>query len=198
MSFYSVLIVLTIVFGDIYIAFGYSRIILAEKIGYALTGILLLFFGVSVTILIISYFRCMLTSSAVKGTLFICQCFFFNESKHKKLSWSNIPTLPYVTHRIKPHFPTTERKSGLTNIDLSNVDLFVWFFVCTFWVDNPPPMGFDTSKIPRCEKCNEYKPPRTHHCSIWYVTEIHMKSEYFFARNRICTFFVSKIINNNK
>jgi len=61
-----VLIVCGIVFGDCYIAFGFSRIILQQIIGYGLTWILLLIFGICIAFLLTSYFRCMLTSCAVK------------------------------------------------------------------------------------------------------------------------------------
>ena len=32
--------------------------------------------------------------------------------------------------------------------------------------DNPPPPDFDSENCPKCDKCGNWKPPRTHHCSL--------------------------------
>lgn len=61
-----VLLVLGITGADTYFLFGYSRLVLAYELGQFPTDLLLLLYSISMTILQISYFRCMLTSSAVK------------------------------------------------------------------------------------------------------------------------------------
>ena len=91
-------IVCGIVGGDTYLLFGYSRLVLMEEIGTILTTLALAIYGVCVSLLLSSYFRCMLTSCAVE--------------------------------------------------------------------DNPPPPDFDGENCPKCEKCGNWKPPRTHHCSL--------------------------------
>ena len=48
--------------------------------------------------------------------------------------------------------------------------LLTSYFKCMFTScavkDNPPPNGFDESKCPKCDKCNNWKPRRAHHCSL--------------------------------
>ena len=52
--------------GDTYLLFGYSRLVLWEEIGEVFTSIVLIIFSICMTLLLTSYFRCMLTSCAVK------------------------------------------------------------------------------------------------------------------------------------
>ena len=60
------LIVCGIIGGDTWLLFGYSRLALIEEVGTIITSLLLSIYTVCISLLLTSYFRCMLTSSAVE------------------------------------------------------------------------------------------------------------------------------------
>jgi len=61
-----VLIVMSLIFGDTYIMFGFTRYGIIKKFGYIFGIISLSLYTIATLLLLISYLRCMLTSSAVQ------------------------------------------------------------------------------------------------------------------------------------